>query len=164
MRKIKTFQKNLFILLTLTIVSSTLFSQATTTKKVIGAIESIYVQEAGMYIEGRIDTGAGVTSIHATEITVEDGVVGQAAKGKKIRFKVTNEKGVSSYVDSRVVKVSSIKSANGTSLRYHVYMTLEWDGFSKKILVNLKDRTRMSQKLLVGRNWLKGNFVVDVEK
>ena len=30
--------------------------------------------------------------------------------------------------------------------------------------VNLKDRSKMGHKLLIGRNWLQGHYMVDVSK
>jgi hypothetical protein len=36
--------------------------------------------------------------------------------------------------------------------------------FEKKVLVTLNDRTDMEFPLLIGRNFLRGDFLVDVEK
>ena len=35
---------------------------------------------------------------------------------------------------------------------------------TKKILVNLNDRSASTYKLLLGRNWLSGSYLVDVDQ
>jgi hypothetical protein len=48
--------------------------------------------------------------------------------------------------------------------RYKVPLVFEWNGFRKEVLVTLNDRTHMEYPLLVGRNFLSGDFLVDVDK
>jgi hypothetical protein len=43
-------------------------------------------------------------------------------------------------------------------------MELAWKGVSKKVEVNLRNREKMTYKLLIGRNWLENDFIVDVER
>jgi hypothetical protein len=44
-----------------------------------------------------------------------------------------------------------------------VWLTLAAGGVRKPILVNLRDRSAMKHKLLVGRDWLARDFLVDVD-
>jgi hypothetical protein len=44
-----------------------------------------------------------------------------------------------------------------------VMLPLEWNGVKKDVLVTINDRTDMDYPLLIGRNFLRGDFVVDVE-
>ncbi len=39
-----------------------------------------------------------------------------------------------------------------------------WNGKNKSIPVNLRDRSELEYKLLIGRNWLEGDYLVDVTK
>ena len=48
--------------------------------------------------------------------------------------------------------------------RYKVRLTLKWNDFEKEVVVTLNDRTDMEFPLLIGRNFLRGDFLVDVEK
>ena len=43
-------------------------------------------------------------------------------------------------------------------------MDLIWNGKSHAIPVNLRDRKKLEYKLLIGRNWLDGKYLVDVSK
>jgi hypothetical protein len=45
-----------------------------------------------------------------------------------------------------------------------VLLTLRWKDFEKEVLVTLNDRTDMEYPLLIGRNFLRGDFLVDVAK
>ena len=39
---------------------------------------------------------------------------------------------------------------------------MQWKDFRKEVLVTLNDRTDMEYPLLLGRNFLRGDFLVDV--
>jgi len=56
-----------------------------------------------------------------------------------------------------------VRNAQGVETRYQIPLTLRWHGIDKLIRVNLRDRSAMTYKLLIGRDWLMGDFVVDVE-
>jgi hypothetical protein len=45
-----------------------------------------------------------------------------------------------------------------------VRLALQWKDFSKEVLVTLNDRTDMTYPLLIGRNFLQGDFLVDVDQ
>jgi hypothetical protein len=59
------------------------------------------------------------------------------------------------------VKSSSLASGDYDH-RYKVRLTLQWKDVRKEVLVTLNDRTDMEYPLLVGRNFLRGDFLVDV--
>jgi hypothetical protein len=62
------------------------------------------------------------------------------------------------------VKVKSSAQKDGSLQgRYKVRLPLQWKTFKKEVLVTLNDRTKMDYPMLIGRNFLRGNFVVDVE-
>ncbi len=134
-------------------------------KNVVGATETIRVLEADLDFVARIDTGARTTSINAQNIVIENPAADKKANvGKKISLEVVNAKGEKRRLQSRIVKVLQVRNAQGTELRYMIPLTLRWHGIDKRIAVNLRDRSKMTYKLLIGRDWLKGDFVVDVEK
>ena len=43
-------------------------------------------------------------------------------------------------------------------------LSLKWKDFTKDVLVTLNDRTEMVYPLLIGRNFLRGDFIVDVDQ
>jgi len=44
-----------------------------------------------------------------------------------------------------------------------VPLTFRWKSMEKEVLVTLSDRNHMEYPLLLGRNFLRGDFLVDVE-
>ena len=113
----------------------------------------------------RIDTGAVENSLHALDLNVANGVDDMDANiGKMLSFTTENEKGVSHRVQAMIVETSLIRNAQGSEIRYMVELTVGEPGQEYKVKVNLRDRSKMSYKLLIGRNWLQGHYLVDVER
>lgn len=81
-----------------------------------------------------------------------------------VEFTSYNEKGEEAKFKGKIVKVSKIRNAQGVERRYAVKMDLGWNGQHKTVNVNLRDRSKLEYKLLIGRNWLSGDYLVDVDK
>ncbi len=134
-------------------------------KLTVGATEVIRVVDADLDFVARIDTGARTTSINAQNIEIQNPAADKRDNvGKTITLDVVNAKGEKRRIKSEIVKVLEVRNAQGTELRYMIPLTLRWHGIDKLIRVNLRDRSAMTYKLLIGRDWLKGDFVVDVGK
>jgi hypothetical protein len=88
--------------------------------------------------------------------------------GKKVRFLIKGENGKSEWIETTIAGAVRVKSSvfkNGEfDRRYKVLLTLRWKDFEKEVLVTLNDRTDMEYPLLIGRNYLRGDFLVDVAK
>ena len=161
--------KKCILTLCLLILSTSSFAdEICTNKTIVGQIETIHIKELNSDYQARIDTGAATTSIHATNIEI----VGQKEEsdnmrdhlGDTVKFTTYNEDNEAFEHTGRIIKVSKIRNAQGVERRYAVRMHLEFDGKDKKIAVNLRDRSKLDYKLLIGRNWLEGDYLVDVEK
>lgn len=137
-------------------------------KSIVGQVETILVHELDLDYKARIDTGAKTTSIHAVDIKVtgedSDSDDMRDHLGETVEFTTFNEKGEEARYKGKIVKVSKIRNAQGVERRYAVKMDLGWNGEHKTVAVNLRDRSKLDYKLLIGRNWLEGNYLVDVEK
>ncbi len=132
-------------------------------KNIIGPIAPISIVETGLIYKTRIDSGAVENSLHAVDIKVEGGVKDMAQNvGKMLSFTTQNEKGESHRVHARIVETSLIRNAQGSEVRYMVELNVGEPGKEYKVKVNLKDRTKMTNKFLIGRNWLQGHYLVDV--
>lgn len=157
---------------------------------ITGQTASIRIKELNMNYLSRIDTGATVTSLNAfnikvlpahkkspaeTEKELKSQKINENDKkiknyeykeniGKTILFDTLSEKGVLSHIESKVVDVQFVRNAQGVEYRYVVLFTLEYKGISKKYRINLRDRRHMTYKLLIGRNWLSEDFLVNVDK
>ncbi|MGB5440526.1 MAG: RimK/LysX family protein [Gammaproteobacteria bacterium] len=127
----------------------------TNEKLVIGPIVEVYISEADIYFSARVDTGASTTSINAEKL--------KAANGR-VEYTIVNERGKESRLSSAIVKESIVKNAESREKRYYVYLTIQHMGLAKKTLVNLNYRGESAYKLLLGRNWLSGNYIVDVDR
>ncbi|MEZ9596220.1 RimK/LysX family protein [Shewanella sp. 10N.261.52.F9] len=132
-------------------------------KKLIGPTASISIVESGLKFKTRIDTGAVENSLHAYDMKIDNEDPDMEKNiGKVIHFTTENEKGESHVVKSRIVETSLIRNAQGSEIRYMVELNVGEPGQEYKVKVNLRDRSKMSYKLLIGRNWLQGHYIVDV--
>jgi len=142
---------------------------STQPKHVIGATATLTEVSTGMPFSARIDTGAKSCSMHVEKIEIkEESPKRWKNKGKNIRMLVKGENGKTEWIETTIasairVKSSSLKDGE-YDRRYKVRLTFQWQDFRKEVLVSLNDRTNMEYPLLIGRNFLRGDFVVDVEK
>lgn len=133
-------------------------------KKLVGAVERMSVIATGLDYQARIDTGARTTSLHAVDIIVEQAEQEKQKNiGKFVTFTTLNEQGAEKILRMKISDVTKISNAQGIEYRYMVKMNLLWKNCQKKIDINLRDRSQMKYKLLIGRDWLHGDYLVDVE-
>jgi hypothetical protein len=85
------------------------------------------------------------------------------AVDKPITFRLVDSRGKSRRVQTRVARVITVRTTEGSEQRYAVLLTVRWRNTSKSVLFTLNDRSSMRYRLLLGRNWLHGDFVVDVD-
>src|SRR3954467_2396888 len=143
-------------------------SLAAQSKRIIGATATLTETSTGLSFPARVDTGAETCSLHVEKVDIEDKTRSRLRNiGKTIRFLLKGSDGRTKWVEAVVadavrVKSSSLKGGEGDH-RYKVRLTLEWKDVRKEVLVTLNDRTAMEYPLLVGRNFLEGDFLVDVE-
>lgn len=134
-------------------------------KTQIGAIAEVKEVSSGLVFKTRVDTGAAVSSIHCVEVKIEDEAAeARENRGKAVRLLVENGTGQQASIDTKIVDYSKIKSVDATKGRYYVRLPLSCAGITKETLVTLNDRSRMNHKLLLGRDFLEGDFVVDVSE
>ncbi|MCF7823517.1 MAG: RimK/LysX family protein [Candidatus Marinimicrobia bacterium] len=129
-------------------------------KLTVGATETVTVEEVGLTFKARVDTGAKTTSIHAEDIQISPS---EDPRGQAISFLLVNKAGESKKVSGVVAEVATIKTSEGSEERYKVPLTIIWGDTKKTVLVTLNNRERMQFALLLGRNWLHDDFIVDVD-
>lgn len=101
-------------------------------------------------IEGKIDTGAAQSSLHATEIEVEGDRVTFVLNDKRYRTTVKSSQEVSS-------------ADGGQQSRPVITVNLTIQGKTVDVDVNLNDRSEMPQQLLIGQDVIKGaDLVIDI--
>ena len=132
-------------------------------KRVIGATAVVQELESGLQFNARVDTGAKSCSLHVEkwEIKKEPDLTGEEP-GRTIRFLVKDQHGKEAWIESRIVSHVLVRNAKSTDRRYKVRLTLRWKGFEKRVRVTLNNRADMKYPLLLGRNFLQDDFIVDV--
>lgn len=138
--------------------------QTARSKQVIGAVATVEETQSDLEFTARVDTGATTSSIHVEEWKIADQAKEMTKNlGKKIRFLIKNEEGKSKWLERKITEISVIKTSEQEETRYKVPVTLTCNGVKKKVLVSLNDRSHMKYPMLLGRNYLEGDFLVDVE-
>lgn len=127
---------------------------------------SVMIKESDLAFTARLDTGATISSINAQAIEVVggDGTPRASDVGKMARFTLINGAGDQARIEARIEQVRRIKTSDCWEIRYHVFLTLMHKRRPYRLLMNLNDRSRSKDKLLLGRNWLSHGFTVDISK
>ncbi len=134
-----------------------------TALRLIGPVAKVQEDESGLAFQARVDTGAKRCSLHVAEWFIEDDSPTMTENvGKTIRFRLENRQGDSRWLEREIAEVALICTSEDEELRYLVPLELHLDGIDRQVLVSLNDRSKMSYPMLLGRNYLAGQFVVDV--
>ena len=133
-------------------------------KRLIGSTAMVEEAESDFVFRARVDTGATTSSLHVEDCKIE-GEADEMGKnvGKTIRFRIKNQNGESEWLKRKIAQISVIKTSEREERRYKVPVTLNCLNVKKRVLVSLNDRSHMTYPMLLGRNFLQGDFVVDVD-
>lgn len=130
-------------------------------KKIVGRRELISIIDLELYnLDAKVDTGADSNALHCDHIEVSEDEsyvsftlldeVHEAYHGKRMTFPL--------------YKIKKVKSSNGQmQLRPSIKVNLEFFGKKYKSVISLTDRSDMKFPMLIGRKFLSGRFLVDVE-
>lgn len=131
--------------------------QPGTAKEVVGWVENVKVYPGGVTVKAKVDTGAKTSSLDCECITpfTKDGE-------DWLSFTVKNHKGEIIRLEKPVTRVARIKRHfSETQVRYVVELGLCLGSVYREEEVTLVDRSGFNYALLVGRNFLGEDFVVD---
>ncbi len=125
----------------------------------VGRVESIRLPDYEISVRSRIDTGAKTSAIWASDIKL--------AKDGKLSFKLFG-KGSPFYtgqvISTKAFSETVVASSNGKlEKRYKVRLVISLKGKKMRVAFTLTDRSQMTYPILVGRNVLSGNFIVNVK-
>ncbi len=128
----------------------------------IGEVEWAFVEPGDVALEARIDTGAATSSIHAEDIRLLE------KDGKRwVQFSLTNPTTKAKIsLERRLHRRILVKQKvqKGQDRRYVIRMWVTLGNSRTWLDVSLSDRDDFEFPLLLGRNMLMDNFVVDVSK
>jgi len=126
-------------------------------KEVVGWVENVKVYPGGITVKAKIDTGAKTSSIDCECIT-------PIKKDDKdwVSFSVKNHKGEIVFLEKPITRIARIKRHFGEEQeRYVVKLGICLGSIYREAEVTLIDRSGFNYALLVGRNFLGNDFVVD---
>lgn len=109
----------------------------------------------------KLDTGADITSMNATDMTFfnKDGE-------KWVTFTYSNNDGVQQEFTRKVVDEIKIKAREGekSAPRPVVKMQIKLGGIEETVDVSLRDRTDFDYSMILGKNFLSHNIVVSSDQ
>ena len=117
----------------------------------IGEIEEVVLLPWGIKLPARIDTGAATSSLDARDLKVTN---------KVAEFKLPKKFG-ELQLKLPVLEWRGVRSADAREQRPVVEITLCMGPRKIRAQVTLNDRSGVKYPLVIGRNILKENFVVD---
>jgi hypothetical protein len=135
-----------------------------TSFRMIGATTTVVEASTGFFFPARVDTGATCCSIHYEALEIKDAASKPEDNvGKSIRILIKNPAGQEEWIKTKIAGRVVIRTAERKDERYKVPLKLRLQDVEKKVLVTLNDREKMKYPLLIGRNFLRGDFLVDVD-
>ncbi|MFT4555417.1 MAG: hypothetical protein ACI92S_000748 [Planctomycetaceae bacterium] len=131
---------------------------------VIGSREWLSLPDLGIpKIKAKIDTGAQNACLHTSGIETFERD-GQTFVRFNVHFKQHARK-KSVEAEAELLEYRVVRSSNGEATRRPVIVThVEVLGKSWPVEVTLADRSSMSYRMLLGRESIRGRFLVDVDR
>lgn len=128
-------------------------------KKIIGRADMIDLPEQGLFkVPVKIDTGAKTSAIWATNVHERDGGLAFTFFGLTSPLYTGEEQFVPEF--EQVVVASSIGAEQA---RYKINLLAKIRGKKIRTSFTLADRSQQAYPVLIGRNALRGKFLVDVQ-
>ncbi|MGD9663518.1 MAG: ATP-dependent zinc protease, partial [Porticoccaceae bacterium] len=130
-------------------------------KMLVGEVEKVRFDPPGVTYTARIDSGATGNSIHATNI------VRFERDGEKwVRFELDSVDGKPIVMEREVVRRVKVRQVetNEFDRRLVVMMTMSLGSLTEQVELSLNDRSDMEYSVLIGRNFLRNNAIVDVSQ
>jgi hypothetical protein len=145
----------LILIFTFAVLSLLVLGTANAEEKItLGAVEDVILLPWGVRLPARIDTGAAKSSLDARELVIQDGMA---------EFKLPQEFG-GVQLRLPIIEWEHVRSPDGRQQRPVVELELCIGSKRIRSKVNLTDRSMVKYPLILGRNFLRKNFIVDVKR
>ena len=131
---------------------------------IIGRVEYVVMQDVGIKLKARIDTGAGVSSIDAKVLQIKPAAGGS---GERVVFVIRDDTGKPKSIERKIVEWAEIKGKGTSKTTRRPVVILDFCLGGKRLegRINLADRSGFIYPVLIGRNILKtGDFLIDPSK
>jgi len=133
------------------------FPVTATELSVIGWLEYVDIDGGDMQYEAKIDTGADVSSINAD-------IIKEFTRNNLdwVQLALVNKEGQRIILEKQILRYAKIKRKQALPVKRPVISLGVCLGDQyRKIEVNLAKRKNFKYKLLIGRNFLRGTYLVD---
>lgn len=148
----------IFILCLFLCLSKMQFAKAEENSIIVGWIERVRIEPVEMIMHAKIDTGADNCSIHAEKISLHK----EENEETFAEFFLENHYGKSDKLKLKVIRTAKIKTKRGgIQSRPVVSIGICLDSIFEYIECNLVDRSHFKYPVLLGRNFLASNVLVD---
>ena len=129
-------------------------------KEVVGWVERVQLYPGGINVRAKMDSGAKTSSLHCECITPVE------RDGEDwVSFTVRNVEGEVIRLEKPVLRVAKIKRHFGESQeRYVIRLGICLGSVYREEEVTLVDRSGFNYPMLIGRNFLKGDFLIDPDQ
>ena len=149
----------------LLLLSLPLFSETAEQDEVsviVGEVEMVFLDPPGRWLRARMDTGAAISSLNAYDLKEvdKDGVLW-------IRFNMATALDSEDVIlEMPVERLVAVRQGNRAEIqtRYIILMDMSLGEMNLSGEFSLADRRNMTYPVLIGRNLLGGNALVDVSK
>lgn len=124
----------------------------------IGWVERVRIYPGALEVRAKIDTGADTSSLHCDCIEPFEKRDGS----KWVRFTVTNFEGEKIRLEEKVVRTARIKRhADDVQERLVIKLGVCVGETLRETEVNLVDRGGFEYPMLIGRSFLRDDFLID---
>jgi hypothetical protein len=123
-------------------------------KVTIGTVEEVILMPWRVRLPARIDTGAAKSSLDARELKIHE---------DRAEFKLPRKYG-GLHLRLPIIDWRHVRTPEGIERRPIVELEICFGSKRIRTLVNLADRSMVKYPLILGRNFLKEDFVVDVKR
>ena len=123
-------------------------------KVTIGTVEDVILLPWRVKLAARIDTGAAKSSLDAQELKVHE---------DRVEFKLPRKYG-GLHLRLPIIEWRHVRTPEGLERRPVVELEICLGSKRIRTLVNLADRSMVKYPMILGRNFLKEEFVVDVKQ
>jgi hypothetical protein len=123
----------------------------------VGWLERVQIYPENLTLRAKLDTGAKTSSLNASNIKEFE------RQGEKwIRFDVVDRRGKTETLERKLIRSIKIKEHNTDPVeRPAVQLGICLGNVYQEVEVNLTDRSVFNYPMLIGRNFLRGAFIVD---
>jgi len=126
-------------------------------KETVGWVEKVIITAEEIEVKAKIDSGARHSSLHCgcKNFTKNNGE-------KWVRFTVRNYKDEFVEINKKVIRQARIRRHNGKmQVRDVIKLSICLGSVRKEVEVNLVNRKGLNFQMLIGRSFLKNDFLID---